>query len=93
MIRHQTIGEEPNVHAVTRLAQQPDERVEVAVLMKDGTPPIAAIEDVITISTLGSSCAARHAENYLSEPDWLQAKCTLSPFLPRTIQESRDPGG
>src|SRR5438105_9596674 len=51
MIRHQTKGDQPHVHALLRLAQQPDEGVEVAVLMKDGRPTVAAIKDVITIPT------------------------------------------
>src|SRR5947207_13466689 len=44
--------------------QQFDEGGEVRVLVEDGAPAIASVEDMVTIASLGGAWVARHGRHY-----------------------------
>gem|GEM_PF-3728560 len=79
MIRHEAIAEQAHIDALTRLAQQLQEGVEIAIFMKHSTTTVATVEDVVTVAALGRPCTARHALDYRRRSDRRQAKSTLSP--------------
>src|SRR5947209_11411503 len=64
MVGHQTISEQPHRHSLAGFAEEFNEGSKVAILAKDGTPPIATINDVVTIAAQSISCTARHNHDY-----------------------------
>src|SRR5712692_5529157 len=60
MVRQQAIGEQAHGDAFARFGQELDEGREVAVLVKDGPPAVAPVEDVVAEAASGSACGTRH---------------------------------
>jgi hypothetical protein len=80
MIAHQTKSKQPHVQALARFLQQLEKGLEIAVLMENGSLAVAAVEDVITITSLGSAGSARHGGNYGASESWLQENKYDVPF-------------
>src|SRR5207245_5296391 len=61
MVGHQTVGENAHADPSSRLADQPDEGMEISLAMKYFRAPVAAIENMVTETALGTSRRTWHA--------------------------------
>ena len=83
VVRHQTKGQQANIDALPSFAEQVHESIIVPCFVKDRTPSVATIENMVTIAAQGVACSAWHGSQVSHYPGNGQEKCTLSPFPAR----------
>jgi hypothetical protein len=64
VVGHHTKGQQAHRHMFVGVAQQLDEGVEIAILVKDRAAAVTTVEDVITLAAQGNSQCAWHGRYY-----------------------------
>ena len=60
MVGHQAISEYPRRHAIDRLAEKFQERGVVGILVKEPSPPVTAVEDMVNQSARSDATYTWH---------------------------------
>jgi hypothetical protein len=64
VVGHEAIAEQAHGDALAGFVQEIDEGMKIAIVMEDGAAAVTAIEDVVAIAALGSSCGPWHEVDY-----------------------------
>ena len=60
VVGHQAVSNQAHGHVLVGVAQEIEEGVEIAILVKDGTSAITAVKDVVTVAAKRNSQGTWH---------------------------------
>ena len=61
VVWHKYVAQQPHAGALPGLAQYFLKRGVIASLVENRRPPNAPVEDVVDVTSIGTSCASRHS--------------------------------